>query len=338
MQLHISQVAHLQENAALSKVQMTTEGARVVKTLSSDGLPLQANAANESDIRQATRTRQTSRKNLVTPGFYLLILLIAYIGWQSRGNVYITPEEGLGYVLGIAGGSMMLLLLLYPLRKHLRWTRSLGPVRYWFRAHMLMGILGPVCILYHCNFQLGSTNGNIALFSMLLVATSGLVGRYFYTKIHLGLYGKKADLEHLSSEAAIAKSFMDKTFEASPELHSRLQNLEKQAVAPQHGFIAGITRVFAVTLKSHWYALASGPILRRASRNSAWGVQLTTEQRRTCYRHARFYLRAYLGTVRKVAGLSFYERLFSLWHILHLPFFFMLLITGFVHVYAVHMY
>jgi hypothetical protein len=322
----------------MSKAQIATDLASELKTLSSGSLPLQAKAANESDIGQAVRTPPASGKGLWTTGFYLLILLIVYIGWQYRGNVYITPEEGPGYVLGITGGSMMLLLLMYPLRKHLRWARSLGPVRHWFRTHMLMGILGPICILYHCNFQLGSTNGNIALFSMLLVAGSGLVGRYFYTKIHYGLYGKKADLAHLSSDAAIAKSFMDKTFEASPELHIRLQNLERRAVAPLHGFIAGITRVFAVSLKSRWYALTSGPALRQASRNSAWGVQLTAEQRRAYYRHARFYLHAYLGTVRKVAGLSFYERLFSLWHILHLPFFFMLLISGFVHVFAVHMY
>jgi len=203
---------------------------------------------------------------------------------------------------------------------------------------MLMGILGPICILYHCNFQLGSTNGNIALFSMLLVAASGLVGRYFYTKIHYGLYGKKADLAHLSSDAAIAKSFMDKTFEASPELHARLQKLERQAVAPLHGFLSGIALVVTVSFKSHWYLITAGPALHQAIRNSAWGAKLTAEQRRLYYRQARFYLHNYLGAVRKVAGLSCYERLFSLWHILHLPFFFMLLISGFVHVYAVHMY
>ena len=236
----------------MSKAQIATEGAIELKSSSSSDLPLQANAANESDTRQSLRTPQASGKGLWTTGFYMVIMMIVYIGWKYRGNVYITPEEGLGYVLGITGGSMMLLLLMYPLRKHLRWTRSLGAVRHWFRAHMLMGILGPVCILYHCNFQLGSMNGNVALFSMLLVAASGLVGRYFYTKIHYGLYGKKADLDHLSSDAAIAKSFMDKTLEASPELHSRLQNLEKQAVVPLHGFLASIKRAVAVSLKSRW--------------------------------------------------------------------------------------
>ena len=46
----------------------------------------------------------------------------------------------------------------------------------------------------------------------------------------------------------------------------------------------------------------------------------------------------YLKQVRKTAHLSFFERLFSLWHILHLPFFFMLMISAVVHILAVNMY
>ena len=53
----------------------------------------------------------------------------------------------------IIGGSMMLLLLLYPLRKQARFMRNAGPVKLWFRMHMTFGVLGPVCILYHCDFQ-----------------------------------------------------------------------------------------------------------------------------------------------------------------------------------------
>ncbi len=62
---------------------------------------------------------------------------------------------------------------------------------------MMMGIIGPVCILIHCGFSLGATNSNIALFSMLTVAGSGIFGRYFYSKIHHGLYGRKATLAEL---------------------------------------------------------------------------------------------------------------------------------------------
>ena len=40
----------------------------------------------------------------------------------------------------------------------------------------------------------------------------------------------------------------------------------------------------------------------------------------------------------QVMEFESYERLFSLWHVLHLPLFFMLLIAGIVHVVAVHVY
>ena len=58
-----------------------------------------------------------------------------------------------------------------------------------------------------------------------------------------------------------------------------------------------------------------------------------------------------INVVRAAAGLGpvdltsanainqlIYERMFSLWHILHVPFVFMLVISGVVHVIAVHMY
>ena len=41
---------------------------------------------------------------------------------------------------------------------------------------------------------------------------------------------------------------------------------------------------------------------------------------------------------RRVAEFESCERLFSAWHILHMPLFVMLVIVGIVHVIAVHVY
>ena len=49
-------------------------------------------------------------------------------------------------------------------------------------------------------------------------------------------------------------------------------------------------------------------------------------------------IRTYLKAARNAAQFGAYERLFSLWHILHVPFVFMLVVSGVVHVIAVHMY
>ena len=54
--------------------------------------------------------------------------------------------------------------------------------------------------------------------------------------------------------------------------------------------------------------------------------------------HMKQILMAHNRLIRQMLELHFYERLFAFWHLMHLPLFIMLIITGFVHVYAVHAY
>ena len=53
---------------------------------------------------------------------------------------------------------------------------------------------------------------------------------------------------------------------------------------------------------------------------------------------ARRYADRRLEAGRRIAEYQMYARLFSLWHVLHIPLFFMLLIAGIVHVIAVNVY
>ncbi|MDH3979194.1 MAG: transcriptional regulator [Gammaproteobacteria bacterium] len=295
-------------------------------------------AANEADPGRNERLRSMAVRGWRTLLFYAAVAAVLAAGWQRRGDVYLSPEQGAGYALGIAGAIMMLLLLLYPLRKHAGWMRRLGRVRHWFRMHMLMGIIGPVCILYHCNFQLGSMNGNVALFSMLLVASSGLVGRYFYTRVHYGLYGRKADLAHLGSDAVALRKSMQVVFDVMPALSENLVRLERQTLQLPHGLIGSLVHVLATWVKSRWCGLVAGIRLRRALGILKRQGGIDNRQLHSLRQSSRFYLRSYLETIRRVAGFTFYERLFALWHVLHLPLFVMLLLSGVIHVYAVHMY
>jgi hypothetical protein len=300
-------------------------------------------SANRAAAGRREPTREERIGSLITGrwrdvlSFGVVLVAIVY-GWQRRGDVYLSPEQGLGYALGIAGATMMALLMLYPVRKHARWMRRFGEVRYWFRAHMIMGIAGPLCILYHCNFQLGSMNGNVALFCMLLVSSSGLLGRYFYTRIHYGLYGRRADLAHLGSDAVVIRSYMHRVFAVAPELQDVLTSLEKKTLRQPHGFIGCLGHVLHISFKSRWCGLVSVMYMRRAQVIIISRDRLQDDEIHKLRVSSKYYLRLYLETIRRVAGFTFYERLFSLWHVLHFPLFVMLLITGVIHVYAVHFY
>ena len=256
---------------------------------------------------------------------YLLVAYVIYLGWHNRLTQPLTAESGLGYTLGIVGGTLMLLLLLYPLRKHSRIMQRLGPIKYWFRTHMLFGIVGPVCILFHSGFQLGSLNSNVALFCMLVVASSGLVGRYFYTKIHHGLYGRKATLDELVRHSALLGESLQTVIGNYPSAAAHIETFEQQSRNHPAGFIASF--VTLISLGIHTWRLYLSLWLR-APRS------LPAQERRRVLRHVG----ARLESIRKIAEFHFYERLFSIWHMLHFPLFLMLIVSGIVHVIAVHMY
>ena len=70
----------------------------------------------------------------LTPVRVFGFAVVAALVWGSPRHLdrYITPDRGLGYALGIIGGSMMLVLLMYPARKRAQWLRFIGGVPGWF--------------------------------------------------------------------------------------------------------------------------------------------------------------------------------------------------------------
>jgi len=267
----------------------------------------------------------------------VITIVLLYLGYTLPTERLISPERGIGYALGIIGGSAMLLLLLYPARKRARWLGFIGTVKGWFQTHMVLGVVGPLLILYHSNFSLGATNSNAALFAMLLVAGSGVFGRYFYTRIHFGLYGRRASLAEMR---AGAEELRDKVAGSRfvPQLLEHLDAADKRLLAGHPGTLGMLVRPLFVTARMYlerWQLtrFANGELRAAAASNPILATQ-----------HAQFavavrrYIRRRLEATRRVAEFESYERLFSLWHVLHLPLFFMLLIAGVVHVIAVHVY
>ena len=58
-----------------------------------------------------------------------IFIFAAYLlinGWSKKNDTFLTAESGLGYTLGIVGGSLMLVLMLYPIRKHIKILRKMG--------------------------------------------------------------------------------------------------------------------------------------------------------------------------------------------------------------------
>jgi len=267
---------------------------------------------------------------------FVATALLLYWGYRFPTEQYLTPQTGVGYGLGIVGGSSMLLLLVYPLRKRFRALAFMGTTKRWFQTHMALGIVGPVLVLFHANFSLGAVNSNVALACMLVVSGSGLFGRYFYARIHHGLHGRKANLAELREHAEKLR-WVTTSVECLPDLVSRIEHEEQAIVARCESALVLARPLFAAT--GVWLAR------RRLRRYVARQVlsrrddqRAPRERRQMLRRTAGAYIDDRLAATRRVVEFGAFERLFSLWHALHLPLFLMLLIAGIAHVIAVHVY
>jgi len=266
----------------------------------------------------------------------LVCAIVIALGWRNRGLGFVRPDSGVGYALGILGVTCMLLLCLYSVRKRVAALGFLGPLRVWFRLHMFLGIIGPLAILYHCDFHRGSVNSTVALFSMLIVFISGLIGRFIYTKIHKGVYGRRVTLDETRERFLQVREEV-KTYGCEfADVDSRLHRFEQRATDSSRGLLGSLFLWPCIVL---WARFLSLQCRRRVSKMARHAQQPRTKgglERASS--SASESIREYLHAVVKLVELRLYERLFSLWHAFHIPFIFLMFLAAMVHVVAVQMY
>lgn len=247
-----------------------------------------------------------------------ITLLLAASAWVIGHEPY-TAGDSIGYNLGLIGGILMLLLLPYSLRKRLRILRNSGTMRVWFLFHIWAGLLGPLLVVFHSTFRIGSFNGGVALFCTLLVTASGTVGRFFYRRVHRGMSGSRATLDELQAELARETAALPQLAERCPQGSAAVRAYLELATAPP----AGRWRRAAHFASLGWRRRRVERRLSRTLGNAAGTLSSLTKV---------------LAAAQRTAQFATYERLLARWHVIHIPFLYLLVLTTVVHVIAVHAY
>jgi hypothetical protein len=254
---------------------------------------------------------------------WLSVLALVGLAWLVRSGNYYTASSDLGYYMGLVGALMMLTLLTYPLRKRINWMKNWGATKHWFKFHMILGIVGPTLVVFHCAFRLSSINAAVALFSMALVALSGIVGRFVYRHIHQGLYGRRVTLKEVKGEVTA----LHEKISALPQSKVVMREVlafEQYALKREKSFLLAVWKFIAMPLERYQSAKKCMNTLSVLDREGAKPVGLLVAD--------------YLGEVERVSKFHTYEKIFSLWHVLHIPLVYLLVATAVFHVLAVHMY
>lgn len=270
------------------------------------------------------------------------------------GYVLVSPQtlykagDDIGYNMGLVGGLMMLFLLVYPLRKRFAFMSKLGVLPTWFKWHMIFGILGPALIVFHSTFHVyipyfhptGSVNAAVAMICMLLVSGSGTFGRFFYTKIHHGLYGRQTTVNELRAEMEQSGD-VKSMFSFAPGVEKKLEEFrvraEKYAKDSGVGFVNFLTIGIQAARLSHSLSNEVKQIMHaQAKQNNFTAAQVASMEGMIAEYHGK--ISSYVKAVRDAAQFHTYERLFSWWHIFHIPLVYMMVFSAIYHVYAVHAY
>ena len=290
--------------------------------------------------RPATRSHSRPKEDVTDdspslPGRLLLSLLVGFSIWVAykvATGKYYTPRSDFGWYLGVVGSVMLLLMLAYPLRKHVGFMSRWGALKHWFRIHMIMGIVGPTFILFHSTFHLRSLNATIALFSMLGVVISGIIGRFIYTKIHYGLYGRRATLGKVQEELAGLSDDAKSRLHFAPRVEQWLQSFERDSKQLDRSFTSHLFSPLTIGSKRIILAFRCARELRKILKTerhtefrggASEAIQLTS---------------SYLKECQRVAQFSTFERFFSLWHVLHVPLIYILAACTIFHIVAAYMY
>jgi hypothetical protein len=298
-----------------------------------------AEADAELDATVPPRRLSAADGNL--RGDLLLYALLAVLiggAWQISELKLLKPNDDLNYWVGVAGGSMMLALFAYPLRKYMGFMRSLGKVKWWFWYHLCMGIAGPWLILVHSGFDVRSLNAGVALYSMVIVVASGVIGRFIYVRIHRGLNGERTSLQSLRERAGLVETKARSRLHFAPKVEARLLAFERHELEANATWLTHLRQVTWLPVQQWVTYLRCVLELRRPLNELARRYDWSTADLRRRKRRARRLVDHYLNAVVRVAQYTAFERVFALWHMAHLPFIYLLVISAVVHVVAVHAY
>ena len=273
----------------------------------------------------ASRTTQSRPVPLRAMLAVLVISVVSIYGSLVIRQADYEPGSTIGYRLGLTGALMMLTLLIYPLRKHVPWLREFGRLSEWLQLHMILGICGPMFILFHSEFRIQSLNAAVAMWSMIIVALSGIAGRFIYGRIHSRFNGQKLAAAELSREVGVLLLDVERGGALPQRARELLIAFEARAAQQPDSLIRQTFRFLRIAAERRG-------VLRAVHRELASSV----DARRRAQIEAG--LRPYLRGLQRVAQFAVYERMFALWHVLHLPLVALLVVSAIFHVIAVHMY
>lgn len=261
---------------------------------------------------------------------FAFVLVAAFIGMpyyttpvsdrpHTDMHEYLKPGGLWGHGLGIIGSSMILLLFLYSLRKRAKFGIRFGRVSRWLDVHIFFGIIGPLLITLHTAMKFHGVV-SISYFSMLIVAISGVFGRYVYMQIPRDNRGRAMSLRETRERAEKIRESL--RGELPDEVLAGVDSFGASVATLELAGPGAIAMTFWTDVTLPWR-------IRRLKRFIRQGNQRVPERRlKAITRLAR----EQTVLLRRMATIDTMTRALHYWHLFHKPFAYIMVVIMFVHI------
>jgi len=305
-----------------------------------------ARAASARRVARAVQPSKTLGQRIFSTLLLLIWLTVAGAALVSGFKYYITPLQErpfselheqfkpsglIGQGMGIIGTAMMLVgVVMYSLRKRVRWLRRAGKLSIWLQIHIFLCTLGPVLVLFHTTFKFGGII-SIAFWSMTIVVLSGIFGRYLYGHIPKTIHGQFRSLDSLQEQKQELVTTISNDFGLQPHQVERLfPKFERRKAS---GFIHALFLAMRYDFSKRRQKKRIGKLLAATTARPGGRSRRNSDEMPLYVRDSVVVLvQSQLQLEQQIVLLEPFQRLFGFWHLLHLPLAGVMLIILLVHV------
>ncbi|MGE5176101.1 MAG: hypothetical protein ACM3JJ_06955 [Hyphomicrobiales bacterium] len=286
-----------------------------------------ASATSRPAPRLAARTTSPDKRSGGIGGRLFLVTLLAipvaatliwlpyYVSTaaervRSPLHPLLRPSGWVGQSFGVFGLALFLFMWLYPFRKKLGLVRWLGTVGAWLRVHTYIGLALPLLIAVHAGWRFRGLIG-LGYLAMVIVASSGIIGRYLYTRIPRSKNGAELSREEIGNRRRALVTGIAADLGLLPEeVEASLERIVNPAGV--RGIGGTLLRLFSDDL-ARWRAVAALKREWSAPRPGAQPVEAKVLN--AAVKLARDEIRL----AQQIRVLEATHRVFRYWHVAHRP-------------------
>jgi len=135
--------------------------------------------------------------------------LESHLRATAPAHALLRPAGPVGLALGIVAVAAICANLLYLVRRAPRSRLRLGSLKHWMTAHVVSGVLALLFALVHGGMSPGDTVGGHALIGLVVLVSTGAIGRYLYAFVPRAANGRELELDEVQSRLAALSSEWD---------------------------------------------------------------------------------------------------------------------------------